>query len=434
MNKQIRLNHLLLTLVLLILASTGNCQELIKFLKTQQEVVNIDSIEGNSFFKQTYVLKIRQPLDHKDTTNGFFLQRVFLADRDPARPVVLITEGYAAGYASNPKYINELTTMLDANQICVEHRYFGESIPDSLDWQFLTVENAAKDHHRIVELFKKYYHENWLNTGISKGGQTALAHRAFFPSDISATVAYVAPLNFGVEDGRHELFLKQVGTSECRFQIEKFQREILKRRDQMRPLLKQYATARAYQFPITLDEVLDYVVLEFPFAFWQWGYDCTKIPDSSSDDQLLFEYLTKSSPPDYFSYEGSAKYRAFFYQAAHELGYYGYDTKPLDNLLSVKSAKGYLNQFMLPSATPVQYSDNTSRKVEAFLKDDAENVILIYGEIDPWSASSAEVRERGNNYKFVLKNGSHKTRIASFEEKTRQKIEKQIYKMVRATP
>lgn len=434
MNRQTRLKHLLSTLVLLILAYTGNCQELIKFLKTQPEIVTIDSIEGNSFFKQTYVLKIRQPLDYKDTTNEFFLQRVFLADKNPSSPVVLNTEGYDAGYASNPKYINELTSMLDANQICVEHRYFGESIPDSLDWQFLTVENAANDHHRIVELFNKYYQAKWLNTGISKGGQTALAHRAFFSNDVSATVAYVAPLNFGVEDGRHELFLKQVGTSECRFQIEVFQREILKRRDQMRPLLKKYAAARAYQFPIALDEVLDYIVLEFPFAFWQWGYDCTEIPDSNSDDQLLFEYLTKSSPPDYFSYEGSAKYRAFFYQAAHELGYYGYDTKPLDDLLSVKSAKGYMNQFMVPTSTPVKYSDKTSRKVKAFLKNDAENVILIYGEIDPWSASSASVRRRGNNYKIVLKNGSHKTRIASFDEKTRQKIEKQINKMVRATP
>jgi len=173
---------------------------------------------------------VRQPLDYADTTAGYFLQRVFVADKSADRPVVFITEGYNANYEKHPNFINELSQILDANQICVEHRYFGESVPNPIVWEHLTVENAANDHHRIVELFKKYYQKKWLNTCISKGGQTALAHRTFFPNDVNLTVAYVAPLNFGVEDGRHEPFLSQVGSELSREKIRNFQFEILKRK------------------------------------------------------------------------------------------------------------------------------------------------------------------------------------------------------------
>ena len=44
-----------------------------------------------------------------------------------------------------------LTNLLDANQIMVEHRYFGKSVPDSLDWNYLNIKQSAADHHRIAD-------------------------------------------------------------------------------------------------------------------------------------------------------------------------------------------------------------------------------------------------------------------------------------------
>ena len=155
--------------------------------------------------------------------------------------------------------------MFNSNQICVEHRYFGESWPDSVNWDFLTVANAAADHHAIVELFKKYYSGKWINTGISKGGQTAVYHRTFYPNDVEVTVAYVAQLNFSVEDGRHEPFIKNVpGTAEDRKRIEDFQLRILKNRELMIPKLVEYSKQKDFEYRISMDEVLDYTVLEFP--------------------------------------------------------------------------------------------------------------------------------------------------------------------------
>ncbi len=413
-----------LSFLILFLASAihVNAQELLSFLQSQPTIKKVTEITGNEAFDKTYEIMIRQPLDYSDTTAGFFLQRVFVADKAIDQPVVFITEGYNADYAKRPGYINELSQLLDANQICVEHRYFGESTPDSIIWKYLTVENAANDHHRIVELFKKFYHGKWLNTGISKGGQTALAHRAFFPDDVEMTVAYVAPLNFGVEDGRHEPFLDQVGTTECRVKIRDFQREVLKRREKMVPLLKSFADSNQYTYPFSLNELLDYSVLEYSYAFWQWGFSCGEIPSLKSNDSTLFNHFVKVSTPDYFSYEGSAKYRPFFYQAARELGYYGYDTAPFSDLLSIKTTNGYLNRYMVPGNSPVQYLPQTSLKVKDFLLNQAENVILIYGETDPWSASAANVRKEGNNLKIVNPGGSHKTRILNLNDTQKESV------------
>ncbi len=265
------------------IVSVAQNSSLAEFLKAQAIVKETEVIAGNSFFNETYQIMVRQPLDHSDTTKGFFLQRVFVADKGSQNAVLLITEGYGADYAASPRYINELSPMLNSNQICVEHRYFGKSWPSPVNWDYLTVQQVAEDHHAIVELFKKYYLGKWINTGISKGGQTAVYHRAFFPEDVDVTVAYVAPLNFAVEDGRHEPFIaKNAGTAEQREKIKHFQLEVLKNRESILPKLKQYSDEEKYTYRISMDEVLDYCVLEYPFALWQWGRNTDQIPGSGA--------------------------------------------------------------------------------------------------------------------------------------------------------
>ena len=87
--------------------------------------------------------------------------------------------------------------------IFVEYRYFLESTPEPKDWQYLTAENSADDLHAITTAFKNIYSGKWIATGISKGGQTTLLYRTFYPDDVDISIPYVAPLCYGVEDGRH---------------------------------------------------------------------------------------------------------------------------------------------------------------------------------------------------------------------------------------
>lgn len=416
----------LLFLFISILISLVSVAQIGEFLKSQPEIRKMEKIPGNDFFNETWKIMVRQPVDHSDTTKGFFLQRVFVADKGIKNAVILITEGYSANYAASPRYLNELTPMLQSNQITVEHRYFSESSPEPLNWDYLTVANAAADHHAIVVLFKKYYQGKWINTGISKGGQTAVYHRTYYPDDVDVTVAYVCPLNFAVEDKRHEKFIQNVpGTSDDREKVRQFQVQILKNRDKIVPKLAEYSKQKNFEYYLSIDEILDYCVLEFPFAFWQWGISPEKIPSTSATVDELFNFLMDVPGPKYFAKSGIEGLLPFYVQAARELGYYAYDAEPMKKYLKIKTAKNYFPKLYLPENIHVSYNKETALRVKKFIQTTDKEIIFIYGEYDPWTASSFEVPEKLNFLKIVKPGGSHSSRLGNLpDEQKKQVIDK----------
>ncbi|MEI6123951.1 MAG: S28 family serine protease [Bacteroidota bacterium] len=180
---------------------------LLQKLKNLPGVVDVTPLNYASPFKEKYQINLKQWLDASDTAAGWFLQRVFVSHLGFDAPTVLLTEGYTGDYATYENYTEELASLFHTNQIFVEHRYFGKSVPNNRNWNYLTSKNAAADHHHVTQLFKTIYTHKWIATGISKGGQTALIYRTLYPNDVDITVCYVAPLCFGVEDGRHEPFI-----------------------------------------------------------------------------------------------------------------------------------------------------------------------------------------------------------------------------------
>jgi hypothetical protein len=66
-----------------------------------------------------WALQFEQPLDHANLEAGSFYQRMYVTEMDPARPTVLVTEGYDRSI----NYPSELATSIGANQVIVEHRY-----------------------------------------------------------------------------------------------------------------------------------------------------------------------------------------------------------------------------------------------------------------------------------------------------------------------
>lgn len=391
-------------------------------------VVKVDTMPVSSYFKGKYKLQYLQPLDHKNPGEGFFLQRVFLNHKDANRPVVVITEGYAANYGLYPMYQSELTGYVDGNQVLIEHRYFAESAPDSINWDHLTVANAAADHHNIIQSLKNIYKEKWISTGISKGGQTVMFHKSLYPEDVDFSVAYVAPLNFGVEDGRHEPFLEKNGSRKARKAIREFQLEILKRKDSLMPAFIEFIENKNYSFRIPIREAYDFCVLEYSFAFWQWSADYNNIPPSDTTNEALFKHFIKVSSPDYFSIEGGQAILPFFVQAAREIGYYGYDTGPFQKYMDIENAENYLYDVFLPAEIDYPYQAETMERVQQYFDQQDPKAIFIYGEYDPWSATAIEFKNKQNMIKVVKKGGTHATRIRNLPHKQQEKVLEQIDK------
>ncbi len=414
---------LLFTFLLSSFCSISQDVNILDFLKQQPLVQDIDTLACHDFFEEAYKILVKQPVNHSDTTQGYFSQRVLLFHHSTDAPMVLNTEGYAAHYATSPNYINELCPHLNANLITVEHRYFGQSVPENIDWSQLTVANAAADHHIITQLLKPFYKSAWLSTGISKGGQTAMYHKAFYPDDVDATIAYVAPLNFGVEDGRHEPFIaNKAGSKTGRKKVNNFQLTLLKCREKLSPLFQQYIDENELTFQLPVEEIYDYCVLEYSFAFWQWGYALNSIPPPDTSVHALFDHFMEVSSPNYLSKEGSAGIYPFFVQAAHELGYYGYDIKPFRKHLKIKTTKNYLERiFLVPNST-ILYNGETMKRVKSFIDSTTHNMMFIYGENDPWSATAVNIKPKPNLVKVVKNGGSHRTRINNLPELQQKRV------------
>ena len=420
-NMHIRYAALLLFVLLSASASSFAQTVLEQKINAISAIKEIRPLE-TSEFSEKYVTYFTQPLDHRHPEKGSFRQRVIVSHVGFDRPTVIVTEGYGAAYALRSQYREELSKLLNANMIFVEYRYFLESTPKPKDWQYLTAENSADDLHAITTAFKNIYPGKWIATGISKGGQTTLLYRTFYPDDVDISVPYVAPLCYGVEDGRHEPFLHKVSTPENRKIIEDFQLEALKRKATLLPRFEKYCTEKNYSFRAPIEEIYDYSVLEYSFALWQWGTPISSIPATTASDDEIFSHLLAISEPGYFT--ADSPNASFFVQAARELGYYGYDVQPFKQYLSIQSSEGYLHRLMLPEELKDMPFDKTlSKKITKFLKKQDPKMIFIYGQNDPWTAAGVTwLKNKKNIHVFIQPNGSHLARISTLPEAEKAEV------------
>lgn len=421
--KHMHIRYAALLLFALLSASVSSFAQTV----LEQKISAISAIKEirpleTSEFSEKYVTYFTQPLDHRHPEKGSFRQRVIVSHIGFDRPTVIVTEGYGAAYALRSQYREELSKLLNANMIFVEYRYFLESTPEPKDWQYLTAENSADDLHAITTAFKNIYPGKWIATGISKGGQTTLLYRTFYPDDVDISVPYVAPLCYGVEDGRHEPFLHKISTPENRKIIEDFQLEALKRKATLLPRFEKYCTEKNYSFRAPIEEIYDYSVLEYSFALWQWGTPISSIPATTASDDEIFSHLLAISEPGYFT--ADSPNASFFVQAARELGYYGYDVQPFKQYLSIQSSEGYLHRLMLPEELKDMPFDKTlSKKITKFLKKQDPKMIFIYGQNDPWTAAGVTwLKNKKNIHVFIQPNGSHLARISTLPEKEKKEV------------
>ena len=421
--KHMHIRYAALLLFALLSASVSSFAQTV----LEQKISAISAIKEirpleTSEFSEKYVTYFTQPLDHRHPEKGSFRQRVIVSHVGFDRPTVIVTEGYGAAYALRSQYREELSKLLNANMIFVEYRYFLESTPEPKDWQYLTAENSADDLHAITTAFKNIYPGKWIATGISKGGQTTLLYRTFYPDDVDISVPYVAPLCYGVEDGRHEPFLYKVSTPENRKIIEDFQLEALKRKATLLPRFEKYCTEKNYSFRAPIEEIYDYSVLEYSFALWQWGTPISSIPATTASDDEIFSHLLAISEPGYFT--ADSPNASFFVQAARELGYYGYDVQPFKQYLSIQSSEDYLHRLMLPEELKDMPFDKTlSKKITKFLKKQDPKMIFIYGQNDPWTVAGVTwLKNKKNIHVFIQPNGSHLARISTLPEKEKKEV------------
>lgn len=364
-------------------------------------------------FKECYEIRIEQWIDHTKKESGTFLQKVLLGYNDSAAPVVMETEGYALSRISKPTYFNT------CNVIAIEHRYYGVSVPNQNDWTYLTIRQAADDCHLIRSLFDSLFTGKWLSTGVSKGGQTALAYRMFYPEDADATLAYVTPVKHNQADQRLNEKFRELSQSETGKQVFAFQQFAFRHKQTLLPLFIEYTNQKGYNFgSMSHEQVLDYMLLEYPFSFFQNCHSTSVIPDSATVRSQSFMIQFAGVVPPVFYTEGyRKKLLPSFYMFYHELGYYEYNTQPFKTYLKTPD---YSNAFFAP-AKPLFDTLYLQRLNEFMNSGKASHLLFIYGELDPYTAFQADISKCRDCLKFVIKNGCHKSRIQHLDPSEKEK-------------
>ncbi|HEX9007373.1 MAG TPA: S28 family serine protease [Bacteroidota bacterium] len=398
---------LLLLFVSVSLALAQN-DDLYRKLKSLPDVVEVTAVKADSMYKACYELRVRQPLDHARPEGKSFLQTVVVAHVDYAKPVVLETEGYALRGGGRPR---ELGRLLKCNQIAVEHRFFARSTPDSLEWKYLTTRQSADDLHHVRELLKTVYTGKWVSSGVSKGGQTTLFYRYYYPDDVDASVPYVAPVNLAQEDPRIITFLQTVGTPEVREKLRAFQLALLRREKEILPLMDTLAARRKFTFSLGKAVAYEYSVLEYPCGFWQGGHRPEEIPPPEAPADSMLRNLDRIASFFYYADQGIKTYEPFQYQAYTEIGYYGYDITPFRDLLT--AVKDPTNSILAPRNVELHFNPAVMYNVYTWLRDHGNKILYLYGETDLWGATAMVLSGKTDAVKIVKKGGSHSTRIGN---------------------
>lgn len=405
------------TLLLGLLFQTAIGQSDLEIKLFELPDVIFTQIDTPEDYDAAYKLMIKQPLDHTNPKAGYFYQKVYYSHLSYESPTAIITNGYNKGRNN----ITEVASLLNANQLNVEHRYFGESMPEEVNYDYLNFEQVTADLHRIRTLFGEINSGKWISTGISKGGTTTIFYKYMYPEDVDVSIPYVAPLNYEYEEKRIYDFLDNIGTKQCREDLEDLQKDLLKNSDRILPLLKWYVKGRDLKFNyLSIEEAYEYAVLELPFSFWQYGRDCESIPEEK-DMTTQIEYLLEVVGLDFFSDRDMEAYGSHYYQSATQMGYYGYETEDFKGLLKHLKMNPHPHAAFVPGKIETKWDGTLTNKAAKWIKENGNNMLYINGALDTWSATAVPQSDKVNSKWFFMKDMHHGTaRIKNMTDSERE--------------
>jgi hypothetical protein len=367
-----------------------------------------------------------QPVDHAKPDGPHFNQAFTLLHRSADAPMVLTMTGYEL---TEPCREVELAGMLQANQVEVEHRFFGTSVPEPVDWGLLNIRQAACDVHALTQALKQVYKGGWISCGHSKGGCALIYHRRFFPCDVAGTFAFGAPNHLEPLHQRYLAFLASRGGAGVAEGLRLWQEAVLKHWEEVRLLFEQEGAEEGRSFNLLgSDRYLQIALLEAPFSLWQYSCDVLAkvVPSANAPVRQLYGYLTliylhAGGATALHCDEAFLRLQSYYYQAATELGY----TAVADKLHGLPFPGLEDPRNFPPLKVRKDYDPKPMRDIQTWVDQAAERLVLCYGENDPYLAAAFHLTEQAqarDNHRFVVAEGNHDSCLQDMAEANQAKV------------
>ncbi|USX56382.1 S28 family serine protease [Lentzea sp. HUAS12] len=323
-----------------------------------------------------------QPVDHSRPDRGTFEQRGSVLFRGDSRPTAFETPGYDL---PDFPFRGEITSLLDANQVALEHGHFPGSRPQPVAWDTLTITQVATDHHRLVQTLRLLFTGAWVSTGSSKGGMSAVHHRAFFPQDVDGTIAYSASSDIDDtnDTAYHDIF-RTSGSPQCRARLDHYLRQMLTDRRDVLAALRKLADQDKLtfaEFDGGLEGAFENSLANFRWKLYQSSasleQDCAAIPGQSatSKKRVDFYFANVGLYTDAFIQRSRTSFGIYVFQAVRELGY-PKAVHAIDSLRSLRRHEPLNVRVQVPQDVPDEIrrlDTDHMRQIHATIKQTGRN-------------------------------------------------------------
>ena len=441
-----------------------------------------------------YFCYFTQLVDHKDPSKGTFEQKVAITMNYPFRkgePVlnILHTQGYNTPDTADAVWTTGMHFPV-LNEVQVEYRYFGTSLPepfDNFDFTYLSSEQQSADLHTIMTALKQtdLFTGQWMSTGVSKNGVTTALYAYYDElngwNDMDVYVPFCAPFiktldNVAVGDFIEQGALGDMPELRQRiFDIARLAAEDSEAGAKFRELIvnsnisagidvsqlsentkKGYICSALNTYMNNLFSRLSYINIDS----WKGIIPDPKSNDTNLDELFFFmiaddktfdeaikENQKKVSTRTEISEERRQQFlnsrRAdaswpYYVQAVLELGTYAFSYSFLEDCKYI-TQQDMLNWQKDNVSSVAEFPEYASRyngkMIEDFLKNlntTKKKMIFVYGGNDPWTGAAVpnSVTSNPNVKKLIIPHGTHNDDILS-EENWESKGE-EIYDAINA--
>lgn len=409
-----------------------------KQLKSLDIVSRVDTIvpvQNPAQYQELYRVTFTQPVDHNNPSAGTFEQKAFLFYVGDDRPTVLYTCGYILyeNYAQTP--FIDLAYNMNANLLMVEHRYFGNSKPaNDPNWNYLTLSQAAADHHAIIQALKPLLPKEWVSTGTSKDGMTSIFLRYFYPDDIDVTVPFCAPLMTSLYYRPVGQYLNsESGTTTERARMQALMNIMLENGEEgLYARCQELLEERNIHDPNVDYSFTWYVRALHEGFFYYFSYGEYGTPNhlpsiNESDDQLILTMLEAVFNPRDMSFV-----YPYEIQTAKELGQFEYDYDAYAEVLAGTSFDASILRSNPSDLHPedrwlyATYDSSLMLDIRTrFIPTTTCPILFIYQKNDPWTGARPDEINEQYSQMIINPKGIHNHDInnpAHYAPETRQEI------------
>lgn len=416
----------------------ASCDES-RVLETLQALPHVTEVRarscGNAVVRpaQCFGITFEQPIQHAVPDGAKLPQQLFVIHRGCDRPTLVADWGYSNEYF----FDDELSVLYRSNVIWAEHRYQGKSVPAIADWDWtaLTIRNGAADMHEVVRAFRTYYAANFVSTGASKGGITATYHHYLYPQDLDGAIPYVAPASRMPIDPAYQQHLEN-NFPACMQQLRDAQVAALTTR---RGMMLGRLTEVQPGYEVLM---LEAMTKSFDWGFWQYyGVDyCGDVPTSTTTDTAFFDFFY-----DFSGFGGASpaanteerSYGALWYEWLTEQGFalqIGAHVRPLVHEPRTLSTMADNFHDMFPEVALPEHDGSITHNVRKWARERAENLLLIYGQFDPWTGGAMDEPERATSARFFVPAATHGAQLMKLDSTARAKALAHATRMFGALP